>query len=102
LAGGKQRSLAVLPIVPAEMRKDDREEPRGGYKLPASANYGVIPLLGGMMGVFVIAFVGLIDRIPGFGSPASIPLIDLGLYAAIAFVCGFGLLLLKAVIWPWR
>jgi hypothetical protein len=81
------------------MRKDDPEAPRRGYQPAAYVSYGVIPLLGGMMGVFVIAFVALIDRIPGFGAPNSIPLTDLAVYAAIAFACGFAALLLTAVIW---
>jgi len=79
------------------------DRPPSQYGLPAYVQFGLIPLLGGAAGVFVVAFIGVIDRISAFRyAPNPIPLTDLALYAAIAFACGFGLLLLKALIWPWK
>jgi hypothetical protein len=75
----------------------------GQYEPSTYVQYGLIPLLGGAVGVFVVAFIGVIDRISAFRSaPNPIPLTDLAVYAAIAFASGFGLLLLKALIWPWK
>ena len=84
-------------------KRHDTQPRRSKYRPPAYVSFGVIPLLGGAVGALAVAFVGVLDRIPGFRKlPEAMPLTDLAAYAAIAFVAGFVALVIKAVIWPWE
>jgi len=81
-----------------EMRTD-RPARRPPYQPTALVSYGVIPLLGGIAAAVPVILVGILDRISWFRRrPDPIPLTDLAVYAAIAFVIGFTAIVITILV----
>ena len=110
-AADRRSDRAMTPAAGADAatreratRKRPRSSDRRWRRPPPLLNFFVIPLAFASSAAFAVSLIGFLDRLPGFRREAlaALPWSDVAQYAAVTFAAAFVLLVVKALMWPWR